>query len=1322
MAFNIGLEEVTALLLCLLAVTARGAGDRPIILDGATDPYASEFVFFATDYGIYTFNRNSETWSRITTASGLPSNHALALGLDAGVLWVATDSGLASADVRVGDWQTYDLPGTTRALAFDDRYVWAGGDSGLARFDKFSETWMHRGDSPVFDLFAEKDRLWIAAATAVLCYDPKFDRIDEMPAPADSYIRIINTTGRIWFAGRTRFAGFRKDAAAWTEYSTIRVGDFSVLGDSVLFAVDGKPLLYDPGSDRWDLLLLMGLPPRVSDAFVTGSEMLFATDEGLFAYGTKEDTRQVWTKSNGLVTDTLIRVFADQRFIYAVGAGGIQYYDRQHERWMHEAFTPARARKTRLAFIDDAGAHLGLVPDTDIRLSGRASYSESRTLTGSTALRTDIENIGLNLAAQHKSGRTLSGFYDDSDPDQVAYGLGYRGIGNDLLHRANAGKLKSEYSEFDLIPQFSTLGANARLKRGTQGLDVQAGRIESALRSEFFSGRSVDKEVKLLDVNYAKGVFFRLPSAFVPGPRPLTPDPYPWDTVFADDRNPATNTARTRLGYTVGGITGDFDPLVRGTDYFLDRQAGVVHFLAARKPGDVLVFVTDAGAQVLQSESVTGNALKNTYFFGPDITPGSFELVITDTAGNVHALSDFGVDDDRDGKVDPEFINHDLGFLSFPSPLVPDSLSASFYSLRATYRSQSNFYSLAYKPIVKNSETVIVDGAPMTRGSEYVMDYTSGILLFLKKDAVTDFSQIDVQYSSVERPKTWATKDMLFSGQPTIALGQNVMLAPGFTRVEDENIIHLSGAVTSSQPATLSPLASRLSPLTFRFLPQVALNTDKALAQDYALSGNYRIFSAAARYQGFSNGYNDFGAADRRYGLLRHSAAVSAGIEPLKQLRLDGTFQRDYLADSLLPNSSLLTANYVSGKLSYLNPKYPNGALLVAQDRLPDGNKLRAKLNAGYEFSLLKSKLKLNGIVQNTTLDHLTTGPLDHSLEYIAEATFALPFPVQGSVRFRNNGLSSDDAKTRDEDELRGQLNVDVVPGLFYTGSYNLQSTASPLGAGQDAALESYFYNNLQVAPGRWWSRLSVVNFSVGTGSNFDEYCRNLDSAYTPPFLLFQPIDNRQSSFAISSAHDLRTLYGTVQVQPFSGLTLRAKRSVSNSGTAYYGLPELKPSTEDELRAEYEPARLGMFTAFFNRRIAAGLPKTTRRNVYFEWNMPWSELLRTRLTTTYGFDEEYYGAATILYPQSITPNVEALFRFNARSYATAGFGVACEQRTYSFSNSGWAPDPWKISLRPAAGFNVNLLKFLYVQFNYQSNFVLSGTATHTLSTRITGQF
>ena len=1235
---------------------------------------------------------------------------------------MATDSGLASADVRVNDWQTYDLRGTVRALAFDDRYVWAGGDSGLARFDKFSETWQQRSEAPVLALLAAAERVWIATATGVLSYDQKFDRIDATPAPADSYTRIVDTRNSIWFAGRVRLAGYRKATASWTEYSAIPAADFSVLGDSILFAEDGGPLVYDPGSDRWGKPQLIGMPDVVTDAFLSSSEMLFASDQGLVIIDTRENTRQVWTRSNGLADDRLVRVYCDQRFIYALTAGGIQYFDRQQKLWKQEGFVLPQARRRQLAWLDDAGAHLGIVPDTDIRLSGRAYYSQSRVFSGSSGTTSDFENIGLNLLARHRSGRALSLFYDDSDRDLVAYGLGYRGVGPDVLHRANAGKLKSEYSEFDLIPPFSTLGANARLilpqspaaNPRALSLDLQGGRIESTLRSDFFTGRSVDKEVRRPDIDYARGVLYRLPS----------PAASQWDTVFADDRIPTTNTPKTRVGWTVGDVTGDFDPLLRGSDYFVDRAGSVIYFVGARKPGDILVFVGNAGAQVLQSESVAGNALRNTYFFGPDITPGSFELQITDTTGAVHALSGFGIDDDNDGRVDPAHLDHDLGFLSFPSPLVADSLAPSVYSLRATYRSQSTFYSLTHKPVVKNSETVVVDGAVMARGSDYVLDYTSGILLFLKKDVVTDYSQIDLRYSTVERPDSWTTRDLLFSAQPGFTLldsSFSAQLAPGFTRVAGENIVHLSGRAEAGAGTDKS----------IRFVPQFAVrcptgaaaaNSDKALAQDYSLSGNFGVFSAAAQYRGFGPGFEEFGAGERRYGVLRHAAAFSAGAEPLSHLRVDGTARRDYVADPLAPDAALLTADYLSGKLSYVNPKYPSGFVLCANDRLPDGNRLRAKANAGYEFTLLKSRLKLNGIVQNSSLEHLSTSALEHSLEYIAEATFALPFPVQGSIRYRNNGLSSDGTQTRREDELRGQLNIDVVPGLYYTGSYNLLTGMSSLGATRDLELEGYLYNNLQVAPGRWWSKLSVVNLSVGTGSNFDEYVRNLVSNFIPPLLLIRPLDNRSSSFDVSSASDLRTLYGNVQLQPAAGLTLHAKRTMSNTGTAYYGLPELKPSTDDELKAEYEPGRLGLFTAQFNSRAAPGLPKTTRRNAYFEWNMPWSQLLRTRLTATYGFDDEYYGPTLTLRPRSVAPNVEALFQFSARSYATLGLGAGWEQRTFSAAGSGWIADPWKVSLRPAAGLNLNLLRFLYVQLTYQSGLVLSGTSTHTLSGRLTAQF
>jgi ligand-binding sensor domain-containing protein len=512
---------VTALLLCLLAVTAKGIGDRPVILDGATDPYASEFVFFGTGQGIYTYNRASGTWSRITTANGLPDNRATIIALDDGILWVATAAGLASADVRINDWQTYDLPGETRALAFDDKYVWVGGDSGLTRFDKYAETWNVRGDAAVNDLFAEKGLLWIATDAGVQRCDARFDRIDEMPAPSDTYVRIINTPGRVWFAGRHHLTAFNKSTESWSGYGPLEIDDYATLGDSVVIASRGRGFIYEPGADRWAQIREAEEIPRISGIFAGSDGLLLATSQGLLVYNQKENSKKTWNRNNGLITDTLTRVYADQRLTFTVSAGVIQLLDRQKGTWQHEDLVPAGAKKERLAYLDDAGAHLALVKSTDIRLAGRASYSDSRTFSVGKPTRTNYENIGLNLAAQHRTGRSLSLYYDDSDPDQVAYGLGYRGIGNDLLHRTNAGRLETEYSDFTLIPRFSTLGGNVRLKHDAHSMNLQAGKLQSSLHSEFFTGRSVEKTVRLPDLSFARGTFYLIPRPPPPVPRLL---------------------------------------------------------------------------------------------------------------------------------------------------------------------------------------------------------------------------------------------------------------------------------------------------------------------------------------------------------------------------------------------------------------------------------------------------------------------------------------------------------------------------------------------------------------------------------------------------------------------------------------------------------------------------------------------------------------------------------------------------------------------------------------------------------------------------------
>jgi hypothetical protein len=1297
---------VTALLLCLLAVTQQGVAGLPFVLDAASDPYASGYVFVATRYGIYTFDRNTETWGRMNPPDSLRRWNGVsgfddemwrftAIGVDEGILWVAAEAGLASADIKLGDWQVAAVPGAIRGLAFDDDYAWAGGDSGLWRFDKYSETWSLRSTTPVNDLLAEKGFIWVATPSGIARYDTRYDKAEPMPAPTLNYTHIVNNAGRIWFLSDSGAASFRKGGETWTNYPVFGVTSLSSAGDSLFAIAGGVPMLYDPGADFWAPVRDFQPPRGPLGICWSGADLWLAADSGLRVYNKTANSTSDYTLRNGLVTDSLLAVYADSRFVFAVSDGDIQFLDRKTGLWRIETFTATGRKSTQVISLDDAGAHLKLVKDTDIRLSGRAYYERSYAFTETGRSDAANRSINLNLAGQHANGRSLSLYYDDSDKDDVRYGLGFRGVEGDALRRLDAGRLKSGYADFDLVPQFSLVGADARLRFRDHGLGLQAGRIESQLHSEYFTGRSVEKKTSVFDVYYAKGVFFGLPLSSRPAA----------DTVFADDRNPATNGLKTRVGFTLSGRTGDYDVLVSGTDYFVDFDNRLIHFVTPRKPAEVVFYVAGSETLTLQRDTVS-TMLTSAYSFGPNITPGTFELAITDTLGVVHPLAEFGLDTDSDGKVDDRFINLDLGFLRFPSerpfpPAVYDE-TTHVYTLNARFESRSAFYFLQYKPLVRSSEQVRVDGELMARGSDYIVDYTSGILLFLRKDVISDFSQVDVRYSSSTPSLPFSLTPSLVSAQPVIAVSDAISIAPGFSRVEDENIVHLSGRVETGAGTDRS----------VRFIPQIAVSSQSQLgvAQDYSASANYGIASASAQYRGYTSSFDAFGAEDRRYGELRHSAALNAGVEPVRHLRFDAQFLREYQADTLMEAPPWYhPVQYVSGKASYSNPAFPTGYLLVGKDWLPDAEKLRLKAVGGYEVRLARSRLKLDALVHNVSI----AATDENALEYSGEATFSLPIPVQGNLRFRQNNLTAATARRRTERELRGRLNVDAVPGFFYAGSYELTSAASPLESSQDIDLSGLLYNNLQIAPGRWWSGLSVVNLSVGTGSNFDQYLRGLAPEFSTPFLLARPLTGQP----VSSATDQENIYGTIQLTPVSEVTLRARHNIIHGGTGLYALPALKAGTEDEVKVEYEPSRLGLFTALWNLRAAAGFPANRLQNVYFEWSMPWSQLLRTKLTTTWQADADYYYAGSEANTNTITPKAEALFRFGSRSLATVNLGLS-----HTSAHSSIANRQSQMALLPGAGFNLNLFRFLYLQMDYQGSLPDSGAATHSLSAKITGQF
>jgi hypothetical protein len=1289
------------LLLCLTSLSRKQLGDHPIVLDGASDRYASGFVFVTSQFGIYTFNRDAQTWGRITQATGLPDNQVDALGLDEGILWVATPHGLSSADIRINDWKTYGLPGRTAGLTFDAQYVWAGGEFGVKRFDKFAETWEDVAAPKVNDLYSEKDYVWFATDSGVLRYDRSFDKLEAVPAPHYLYSLIINTPRRLWFIARDHFVACEKKDGKWSTYDGFAVCDFTALGDSLFVVGSDRVRLFEPNADNWVPFRGIEDLHDVNGIFAAGPNLLFATARGLLVYDRSEKSTRTYRRASGLETDSLVAVHADDRFIFAVSRRDIEFLDRQTGIWKAEPMMAAPKRQPKILFLDDAGAHLAPFRDTDLRLSGRAYYSDSRTVSGGRVTPTGYENIALNLTGQHRSGRSLSLYYDDTDRERLLYGFGYRGAERDLLYRCDGGYVRSEYADFDLIPRFSLLGAGAKLRDRALSVGLQGGRLQSRLRNEFFTGRSQEKHVKLRDLDYSKGIFYASYS-------PTHSITRGFDTVLVDDRRSATNRVDTRLGFTIAGSTGDFDPLINGLDYFIDYDRGLIRFVASRSRSDIIALKLNGAELIIQSDSVTGLRLENVYAVapdvvpGPDIIPGSFSLVITDTLGHIHPLAEFGLDPDHDGRVDPEFLNYDQGFLSFPAPRTFPGIvyqdTVNVFTMDINFRSQSSFYYLSYRPIERNSERILVDGELLTPAADYVVDYTSGVLLLLRPDIVSDFSEIAVQYSAIER----ANKTLLYSVQPDLNPAPGVNLAPAISVVEDETLYHFSGKAE----AQLGDKGN------VRFVPQVALGNGLSSAQAYSLTANYRKLSARAEYRNYSADFNSFGAAERTYGTLRQGGLIAAGVEPLAQFRLDGQFRREQQADS---TGRVNVAQYLQGKASYLNPKLPNGYVLIGGDRLPDITKQRLKLSGGYELQARKTKVKLNAVVHGVLAEHVA-GNRDTSVEFIADVGFNLPVPIHGNLHYRRNQLSGSTSSPRGEEELRGRLNLDVIPGLFYAGSYNLQTTSytyvphaqSPSESSKDLLIEGRFYHDLQIAPGRWLPALSIINLSVGAGNSFDQYARNLTLDYRPPRLVIRPVEN----VAQPHTDELRNYYGTVQLNPWAELMLRAKHTQSLNGADDYRLPELKPTVEDELRVEYGPKNWGSFTALWDRRNLQSYPVETINNTYLEWNKPWSEALRTKFTTTLRLDQENYGTIATA-GSELKAVLSALFRFNARSFITLSLG-GDRQASYASRTT--------YSVIPGAGLNLNFFRFLYIQIDCQSTLPFSGASSHLISTRLTGQF
>jgi hypothetical protein len=1268
-------------LLSLTAGVEKSRGEKPVILDGSADPAAVNFIYFSSPFGIYVFDRQTQTWSRINQANGLPDNQIEIVGLDEGILWVATATGLASADVRINDWQTHELPGRISGLAFDDQYVWVSGDFGLKRFDKYSEKWQDLVSRPVQDLLRDRDYLWLASDSGIIRYNRRFERIEEIPgAPAGRFERIVNTPGRVWFFGDDNISAYRKSDEVWSSHPGFPVEGIADLNDSLFVVRQGRIYYFEPKMDNWiEFRTTEGLA-SVTNLGVNAKNLLAATDAGLFVYNWSDRQWKTYNSRNGLARDSLQAVYQQGDLLFCVTDRDIEFFNEPTGIWQVEEYRPSGLHREKILYRDEAGSHLRINRALDLRIQGRAFISYSGVSLDSLIR---YQTMNLKLIGAHRSNRLVSLYYDDSDKSDTIYGGSYRGRDRDLLYRLDAGYLKSEYYETDLIPQYYNRGGSMKMRHGPVSLGLQTGQLKSAIRNDFFTGRTSHKTIRIPDHNFMKYVFYYCAS-----------NPGPWvrgsDTIFVDDRIAGNNTSGTRVGFAIAGLTGDFDPLLSGRDYFIDYHRGLIHFLAPRSAGERIVLDLNGTAFILQTETQPGLTAENIYFLGPDIIPNSFSLSIRDTAGADHSLWEFGLDQDHDGQVDPKCINYDLGLLVFPDPdPFPDTQQV--YTLTGDFDTWSNFYFLSDQPVLIGSEKVYVDGELKTGGVDYVVDYTSGILLFMKPDIASDFSEIHVQYALRQRERT----DWFYSGQPVVTVDPGLKFSPGYTRLENRNLYSGSGELAAGAEA---------SDFYLRLIPEALLDDDRQWAQNHRFVGRYRNLSVNARYQGYAPEFDGLGLEQGKYGRLNDLVDLNARVDPFDYFKLEADFQNEIRTDSTSYRS---TSRYLTGKASYLDPRRLSGYLSLGRNELPDYGNNIIMAGANCAFSAAATRVKLNAQIRSDDR-RWSTSEEESGFGYLVNTNFSLPVPVRVDGYYRSDNIDRFDEWDQKDQEMHGLVNFDLVPGLYCLTNYNRKTRGYSRTGDQELSLASVFYNSVSIAPGKWYLPLSLVNFSIGAGLNCDEYLEDLAADYRPPVFIFGPI----GASNISHVNSTNTYNGAVQISPNAALKLWLRHTLTQSGLAYYGRPDPMFYRLDEAKIEFEPRDLGYFLLYVYRRIEPGLPAETADNLYGEWDRSWNLVLRTKLVANHGVRRNDYLPAVTEELESKVVG-ETIFRFGGASLLSLKFGGRRQQGVDGLAD---------YAMLPGAGLNLNLWAFLYVQFNWDAAFAWRGAASQAGTLKITGQF
>ncbi|MCP4547608.1 MAG: hypothetical protein GY835_14205 [bacterium] len=785
-------------------------------------------LLLLTPAALYRFLPATETWTTATATEGLPGAPLTGIAVTDEELWLTGD-GAAFSDLRFDDWQRYGAgegyPGRfIRAVASDADYVYAACDGGAARFDRYILEWESLTGpdgtelGALNDVASDEDRVWFARNDGVAEFRKEAEsmHLETQLGRLDSprVLALRQTTNYLWAITDRGFARYDKELKTWTSFTPgddlpdTRIHRLEMQGEDIWLGTDRGLWRFRAETGIWRREeSCVSMPGESVRAFALDGERLWVVTDLACALYEEENARWIdFTAALPLeFADIDNLAFLGKTLVLTTPDAILYGLDQGQSSPNLFTFRSRPIQKTaigsaaeRRITLDERGLSLRVPGDGNLLVQGGATtYIENDVGTDETGLGEMITDtrVDLSLSGRFGEDRTLSGFYDGTDPDNHAYQLTYRGARRDVLRSLSVGELGQQLFNSELAPGTGLTGGSARLEFGERSettnrrlltADAWFGLRRTLSGRDVFHGNNRDIAGSVRDIDYVRGTVFPLPTGWTAGDLAAA-------EIHRDDNDDATDNANTK-SRTFAGISGNWDRLTPNTDYVLGPDGRTLVLDTPLQDGDNLV--ARRGASEVD---LTDTWLRNRYFVALSPVPGTLRVTMVDSLGADHGvggnyLYTHGLDADNDGRCDTDRFSPLTGLIDFPTdtPFASEAYAdppTSNMRIEYSYKSTLSTFILSRRDIVPGSERVTLDRRPVQAGADYSLIPTSGIFVFFDHVVIDDDTVIEIEYEyELDTSDPDYDDSFITTGQLGFAPIDNVFLGVNSTIWTDDQV------------------------------------------------------------------------------------------------------------------------------------------------------------------------------------------------------------------------------------------------------------------------------------------------------------------------------------------------------------------------------------------------------------------------------------------------------------------------------------------------------------------------------------------------------